>query len=291
MSWQALYDNPAARVKGWVKTLLQNQEALQRASGGWRLGQVLGCGHWGCVVDLLDSPWVLKLTVDPTEAHIWSKLVSLIEDERYGDDGFPRIKKIFELKPGISYGSQGRTRRAYGIVREKVVPVFGGRDLTTTPFTIQTLGMPHGWQWQQTGNMAQQVPQNHKMQEFATALSALMRYQEAAHAFHSGMGRATGQWKLGGRSLTRQESIQRAEAAASRMYGSIGGPLGESLTMLASNEVLLRDVHFGNIGWRFLEEIEGQEGYTCLVIFDPGHTPTDKRALPAESWIQLAQLC
>lgn len=272
-----LFDNPAARVKGWVKALLENQAALQRAAGGWQLGQVLGCGHWGCVVDLLDSPWVLKLTVDPTEAHVWSKLVSLFEDERYGEDGFPRVKKIFELQPGIAYGSQGRTRKAYGIVREKVVPVFSGNNLTTTPFTVQTLGMPHGWQVQQTANLAQQVPQNHKMQEFATALSALMKYRHAAHSFHD--------------NRFREQSLQIAEQAAGRMYGSIGGPLGESLTMLASNEVLLRDVHFGNIGWRFLEEVEGQEGYTCLVIFDPGHTPTAKRELPAESWIQLAQLC
>lgn len=272
-----LLSNP--RVKAWVTTLLQHKDTLERAAGRGKLGEVLGCGHWGCVVDLVGTPYVLKLTVDPTEAHIWQKIVNLTNDEVYGGDGFPRIKKIFKLEPGIQYGRQGRVRTAYGIVREKIVPVFGGRELVTTAFTGEVLGMPHGWTWHETARLARQVPQNYKMQEFATALSALMRYREAAHLWHKYTPYSN---------YSRHAVLQKAEAAASHMCGSVGGPLGESLSMLASNGVLLRDVHFGNIGWRYLTDVEGEEGYTCLVIFDPGHTPTGKQQLPTEKWRQLA---
>jgi hypothetical protein len=145
--------------------------------------------------------------------------------------------------------------------------------------------MPHGWRYEQTANLAKSIPQSYKLNEFATALSALMRYREAAAAFHAKPGQHFGF------TMSRDRALYVADRAADSMYGSIGGPLGESLHMLTSNEVLLRDVHFGNIGWRFLESVEGEEGYPCLVIFDPGHTPTGKRPLPAESWVQLAQLC
>lgn len=68
------------------------------------------------------------------------------------------------------------------------------------------------------------------------------------------------------------------------MGGTIGAALGESLSMLASNEVILNDVHVFNLGWRFLPDVEGIEGYTCLVLFDPGRTPTDRYQLPVEKW-------
>lgn len=284
MTWQKLFENPAARVKSWVKTLLEHRELLERAAGRGQLGQVLGCGHWGCVVDLVGTPYVLKLTVDPTEAHVWAKIVELIGDERYGDDGFPRIKKIFKLEPGIPYGSQGRTKTSYGIVREKVVPVFDSKG-DATLFTQQFLGA--NFTWYNLVALEASFPDNHKVQDFTTALKMLRRYKEAAERWHAKPGRGP----MYSVFSTRTDALQGAEAAASRMSGAIGSPLGESLSMLASNEVLLRDVHFGNIGWRYLTDVEGEEGYTCLVVFDPGHTPTGRRELPAESWIQLAQLC
>lgn len=288
MTWQALYDNPAHRVKSWVTTLLASRAPLERAAGG-QLGQVLGCGHWGCVVDLVDTPYVLKLTVDPTEAHIWAKLVELIEDERYGGDGFPRIKKIFKLEPGIPYGNRGRSRTAFGIVREKVAPVFNtsGWSAVTTSFTAQVLDVQEALgagTTMDTLAVHAKRAQNYKLNDFLETIEALHRYRQAASSYH-------GETRGGFRTTSPDIALRQAEVATSRMTGAIGGPLGESLSMLASNEVLLRDVHLGNIGWRFLPEVEGEEGYTCLVVFDPGHTPTAKRMLPAEQWVQLAQLC
>lgn len=246
-------------MKGWVKTLLDHKSPLERAAGG-ELGQVLGCGHWGCVVDILDSPYVLKLTVDPTEAHVWAKIQSLIEEERYGDDGFPRLKNIFELQPGIPYGRKGRMHKAFGIVREKVAPCFDSKG-NESAFTKQYV-----------------QSRNNGYRDFRENIDLLLHYRTLAGFWHRDPHHR------------RDNLDRRIEQVLYRMGGPVGGPLGESLQMLLSNDVVLNDVHLGNIGWRVLNEVEGVEGYTCLVIFDPGHTPTDKRQLPKEGWRQFAML-
>lgn len=304
MNWflqNPLLANP--RVKPWVKVLLEHEDTLERAAGG-RIGEVLGCGHWGCVVDLVDTPWVLKLTVDPTEAHIWSKILELMKEEVYGQDGFPRFKKLFRLEPGIPYGKKGRVKIAYGIVREKVAPVFreGPYGIELTDFTKQYLGLSHlttsvpvkgkpgAWQSVPTPVLYTRLlnkavtglderTQN-KVDEFVENVEAIKSYRVEAKLWHKGEG-----------FMSREERSTRIEHYVNRMGGPVGGALGESLNMLLSNNVVLNDVHVYNLGWRFLPNVGGQEGYTCLVIFDPGHTPTDKRQLPAEKWQQFAALC
>lgn len=305
MNWARLFANPLLsnpRVKPWVEVLLKHRSALERAAGG-KLGEMLGCGHWGCVFDMPNTPWVLKLTVDPTEAHIWSKILELIENEVYGANGFPRFKKLFKLEPGIPYGRTGKTRVAYGIVREKVAPVFKSArfGLELTEFSKQYLGLDHltvnvpvrgkpgAWQavpapvlYDRLRNKAitdlNTVTQN-KVDEFVENVEMLVKYRLEARLWHKGGG-----------FMTREERKDRLERILNRMGGPVGGPLGESLNMLLSNGVVLNDVHQLNIGWRFLKDAGGQEGYTCLVVFDPGHTPTAKRQLPAEQWTQLAAM-
>lgn len=269
------------RVKKWVQTLLEHEAALAHAAGG-SLGHVLGCGHWGCVIDMPGTPWALKVTVDPTEAHVWAKILSLVEDEQYGGDGFPRVKHIFQLEPGIPYGRQGRRHKAYGIVREKVAPVFNGTAFMST-YTLRRLGLPEDLQVFQ-GNierlLSMDLPASTyaKVQEFVFTVEALRRYRSIS--FRVPRGRRPD-----------SRTYQLLERTVYNMNGSIGGPVGESLLMLLSNEVMLLDVHLGNIGWRVQPEIQGY-GYAneCIVIFDPGHTPTAKRTLPKEQWQQLMTL-
>lgn len=283
-----LLSNP--RVKPWVEVLLRHRAELERAAGG-ALGQILGCGHWGCVIDMPGTPWVLKLTVDPTEAHVWAKILELIEQQHYGDDGFPRFKKLFKLDPGIPYGIRGRKRIAYGIVREKVMPVF--RDsrfgAVLTEHSKQELGLGHitepvtvtGLKNKAYEGLSQQA--QYRADEFVENIEMVQRYREAAWYWHAKVGFSFSRYR------TREAALEDAENSIHRMGGPTGGPLGESLQMLlASGPILLNDVHLLNLGWRFLREVEGQEGYPCLVIFDPGHTPTAKQQLPTEKWVQLS---
>lgn len=279
--------------KLWVEVLMQHRP-LERAAGG-ALGELLGCGRWGCVVDIVGSPYVLKLTVDPTEAHVWAKIVELIESEGYGADGFPRIKKIFKLEPGIPYGRAGRSRKAYGIVQEALAPVFtaGTYGVELTEFTKRHLGLGSFAaarvvyeRLRDKAVTALPDPAQRKVKEFIENIEAVDMYREAALDYHD-----RGFWLRPGvprhvkaRLRAHRGDTQKATQAAECMGGTIGAALGESLSMLASNEVILNDVHVFNLGWRFLPDVEGIEGYTCLVLFDPGRTPTDRYQLPVEKW-------
>lgn len=269
MAWSALFQpnpakrprlaEPGVRVKAWTKTLLQHRAQLERLVDA-ELGLVLGCGHWGCVVDMVDTEWVLKLTVDPTEAPIWGKINELIAEERYGADGFTRVRKIFKLTPGIPYGKQGRTRQAYGIVREKVA-------------TLLTSGHWSSY----TNERVKQAPGSSydPVKDLNEQLRHLGEYRYAATNYHRFPFASE-----------KERAMDRAEHYIHALSGTFGGALGESLSMLASNGVLLRDVHQNNIGWRIFPEIDGPGHYahTGLVIFDPGHTPTAPREMPTESW-------
>lgn len=263
MSWNTLFANPTyqenPRVKQWVKVLLQQQAVLEGVVGA-KLGEVLGCGHWGCVVDMIDTPWVLKLTVDPTEAHIWQKITDVIEEERYGGDGVTRVRQIFELVPGIPYGKMGRTRKAYGIVREEVTPLLVNN------------------QWSEyTKKKASNAHTRRALENDLTHLGEY-RHQVSLYYHYTYVEK-------------RREQAQRHLEQAERRADVIGEALGETLAMLASNGIFLRDVHQNNIGWRVNPEIDGPGEYahTGLVVFDPGHTPTEKKLLPSVSWQHFAE--
>jgi hypothetical protein len=77
--------------------------------------------------------------------------------------------------------------------------------------------------------------------------------------------------------MTREPLKDRIEQATYRMRGATGEYLGESLRMLMENDILLRDVHLLNIGWRVHETIDEHWAPDCIVIYDPGHTPTPHR--------------
>lgn len=283
-----LRDNP--RIKKWVQVLLDHRANLERAAGG-ELGQVLGCGHFGCVVDMAD-PWVLKLTIDPTEAHIWAKITELQAEEVYGHDGFTRLKRIFELKPGIKYG--GRMKRVYGIVREKIaVPLKWDKRASAAPtlYTLRRLGIqvPDNYVANfnykdllklDVSSMPKSTLVKANITEFVKAIEGLADYRYIASQWYRKLH------------VGRRDEIrgQLQWVINHKFSGPIGGPLGESLSMLLDNEVVLRDTHLGNVGWRVFEDVDGEEAPESLVIFDPGHTPTEKRELPVEEWQQFAAL-
>lgn len=254
MMWER-FSNPLAenpRVKRWVTELMEQRAALSRALGV-PLGELLGCGNWGCVVDST-PPWVVKFTIDPNEGPIWSKIQRLLDEEDYGQGGLVRVERIARIEPGVMYG--GRRKKVVAVVREAVAPVFHyvrGRwghslDRTAlTPHTKTALGIDPaedaalgrrgsvviviGDDW---------VTQTPRVVEFQDNIDALQNYN-----YYAGHWFSPQDWET-----TRSEVSDRLERIVNRFYGPIGGPIGESLSMLLSNEVVLRDVHLMNIGWR-----------------------------------------
>lgn len=288
VSQPSLLANP--RVKKWVKEMLEKREAISRAIG-MPLETMLGCGHWGCVVDSTD-PWVVKLTIDPNEAPIWEKILRLIDEEDYGGDGVVRVKGLYQLQPGVKYG--GRMKRVYAIVREEVNPVFTdslpgvpvskGPGLWLSPRTNRELGLPAEPIMFFSGygsNLGKLVPQSggwevqetDAVREFLITMRGLELYRSAAF-----------EWFKYGGGPDYERLKDRIERIAYSMGGYIGNAMSETLLMLLSNDVVLRDLHLFNVGWRVHSRINGSEMPRTICIFDPGHTPAGRGvAIPVAS--------
>ena len=260
-----------SRVKAWVTELLTKREAVERAIG-MPLGNVLGCGHWGCVFDST-PPWVVKLSIDPTEGPIWSKIAGLVRDEEWGTLGFTEIKSIHRITPDITYG--GKRRKVWAIVREGVTPVYNDTRsrVQRTEFTEDVLARS-----------------SHNEDDFERGMEGLRRYKTAAadwHAMHM-TPRSYIQRRVSELARAEYGSIEGAEQKMQRIldgyfHGGLMAPLGESLNMLAAHGVYLRDVHSLNIGWHAARD---DNDWDRVVIFDPGHTPTDATEGIEEALVQ-----
>lgn len=275
------------RKKEWVETLLGKRAAIEQAIG-FPLDKMLGCGHWGCVFQST-APWVVKLSIDPTEGPIWSKIAGLVEDETWGDKGFVEVKRITRILPDLKVG--GRTRKVWAIVREAVEPVFReyslkelgergrGTIMRTSAFTNNVLGFAAP-----IGQLDQYVTQGtHAQKDFTAGLVGLYKYRDLATMWHM-LGPPMRRSHLWGermeflkqrthREAKRPVIAERIEDVLNHYFhGPHMAPLGEALSMLAVHEIYLQDVHNMNIGWHVSR---GDDDWERVVVFDPGHTPTE----------------
>jgi hypothetical protein len=287
-----------SRPKRWIADLLEQREKLQRTLG-MPVGESLGCGYYGCVFRS-SEPWVIKLTIDRSEGPIWEKIVNITEEEDYGAEGFARVKDIVRLLPDVQYG--GKKHKLYAIVREDCPPVFEfprGKAHRPSAYTMQRLGLPevaaewHGlrgeepW-WQSENELREYLQEQHdyptpaaertarQTTAFSVTVRALLSYRNLELQARSAVRDRFGY--LDRPRYSRSELKDRLERAAYRMSGEVGNYLGESLNLLLSRDIILRDLHLGNIGWRRHETIAGSTMPPCLVIYDPGHTPTAGRS-------------
>jgi hypothetical protein len=271
------------RKKQWVEALLEKREPLERAIE-MPLGKMLGCGHWGCVFEST-APWVVKLSIDPTEGPIWSKIAGLVRDEQWGDRGTAEVKSITRIAPDLEVG--GKKRKVWAIVREGIEPVFKnytakelygkgrGTELLTSSFTEEVLDYSGP---ENPTRLQQALP---KQVDFSAGIDALLDYKTLATLWHlmnmSRLGPVQRNHKhiLQSRYglYTKEEVTERTERVFDHFRGPHMGPLGESLHMLSTYGIFLRDVHLMNIGWHVSR---GDDDWTYVVIFDPGHTPTGK---------------
>jgi hypothetical protein len=257
------------RRRAWIDELLTKRTRIETALGA-PLGKMLGCGHFGCVFEST-PPWVVKFSIDPTEGPIWSKIVGLINEEAYGALGFPEIKSITRLTPDVPYG--GRKKKVWAIVREGVEPVYRTSAELYTDFSRAKFGLPVG-----SGRFDRIGGDSQLPEDFLSAIYGLSLYQTYARAWHAFTysPRRSSEYSrtLRAEYHSRDAVEMKIEGILNReFHGPLAGGLGESLSMLASNGVYLRDVHRGNIGWHVAAPGDGND-WDRLVIFDPGHTPT-----------------
>jgi len=206
-----------------------------------------------------------------------------VQGELWGERGFTEIRSFTRLTPDLVVG--GKKRKVWAIVREAIEPVFKeytARELgergrgtmrLTSPYTNELLG--YGSPESPTA-LRQGTP---KQVDFAEGMDALFDYRELSTLWHLlGQHRlgSVERFRLGSLSAhfglgSRDEVANRIGRVLNHFRGPHMGPLGESLEMLAHHDIFLRDVHSMNIGWHVSR---GDEDWTYVVIFDPGHTPT-----------------
>lgn len=268
---------PNKSLPGWVKTVLTKRSAIERALG-MPIGDPLGCGYWGCVFRS-EGPWVVKLTRDPTEGPIWARLREWLRDAPCCTDGIVRVKDIVRIEPDLKFGR--RQWPIHAIVREEAVPVLTEK-MTPTEFTAERIGLPQEWTNVHASTLravdrslreqGRSPASLHNIQDLSDALNGLDRFRVEAQEWHrEAKKRRPSEGRL-------DDLAERMSSTTNLMRGSVAGSLGETLNQLIADDVVLQDVHWGNIGWRLHEEIDGDVANpNCLVIFDPGHTPTAPR--------------
>jgi hypothetical protein len=292
----------AGTRKRWVKDLLTKRHSVEEAIG-MPLGDILGCGHFGCVFRS-EGPWVVKLSIDPTEGPIWATIGEKIEESRYGSDGFARVKSITRLKPDV--GDSKRKNKLYAIVREDCEPLLTGTSASSySDYTKQKMGVPNwtnselhaaltGMVKLRNTNLPMEVVS--RLENLQETLKGIHAYREWGHQARLSRpgARSHDRERFGmygsSRTHSYQECIERALRATNLMNGAIGGALGESLSMLGDYGIVLFDVHLGNVGWRVHENIDGlDDAGETLVVYDPGHTPTDQTTAIQERFVANAR--
>ncbi len=101
----------------WIRRILEDPESIAAVAGGLYPRELLGCGHYGCVMSTDDPNVVIKITRDPTEAPV-IKIIKELQ-ERQDIQGFVRFFSITRLKDVSLFGTEWSI---HVIVREAVTP-------------------------------------------------------------------------------------------------------------------------------------------------------------------------
>lgn len=264
----------AAVRKQWVKEILRKRDAYEKAIG-MPLGEVLGCGHYGCVVASTD-PWVVKLTIDPNEPYLWERAINHLDESGYGSMGIVRIKDVVQLNPKVE------GKQVFAIVRESVIPVMGkGNNLSDHTRRVEDLGA-----FTRGGLFGRCPPQNDP-ERFGCGLRALGDYDYMAKTLFNVVSTRFGHrfvspWRDQSelpadseKALT--QAIRRMQAWGSNSMQEIA----QALECFLAYGFVLRDLHLGNIGWRIHERVPGLDEELPtdrVVIYDLGHTPVAKES-------------
>lgn len=283
-----------AAARAWSSFLEANLDRFRRTMRV-PIGKRLGCGLFGCVYES-ESPWVVKLTHDETEGPIWAYMQELLDDPEVSPelDAFLRVREVVRIRPDIVFDRE--TLPVYGIVREAAEPVVRKPDFATEE-TLRRVGVTHAMLGQagidpkepsfnDISDALGKFPQDVKvrLRELFIVLLSLQLYRKHALVFHTWRGKLIRGLYDG---LEREDAEQIADTAFQEMLLTIEKMRGEGYvnrygdligkTLLAAvqyGDLVFRDLHLLNVGWRVHEEINGDSRPLSMVILDPGAMAT-----------------
>jgi hypothetical protein len=286
------------RVAGKVwATFLENNKDRFRRTITVPIGELLGCGLFGCVYEST-SPWVVKLTRDKTEGPIWAYMAELLTDpEVTGElNAFLRVDDVVRVQPDVLFDEEEMP--IYCVVREEALPVLGEPGLKATKETLRRIGLTPELLGKAgihepepsvnlLGRRMDAFPEEEQeaLADFYSLIVALKYYRQHALVFHQWRGRLTHS-DYGG--LEQYEAEEIADAAFRGMLDAIDGmkhrdrrpnrfglEIGTTLAAAVNfGDLVFQDLHLYNIGWRIHETIKGDRRPPCMVILDPGAMAT-----------------
>ena len=241
----------------------------------------LGCGHYGCVMSTQSKDIVFKLTSDASEAAFVAAALSLDE----WPTGLIRYYDLFEL------AQQHRGRRVFGLVRQEAYDVGGLISATVyrgssslqakyeQRYGKQSLREMARYLHQWLHTAAKMRDQLRRSKDPAALLDdAKSSYDTAWHLYAEDRGfetkggtwgpslRVVRSWHKGATAFELRRIL--LEQTAMEMANTHAGYLiGEAFGFYLEHDLLLADMHMGNIGEA---DVEGHEEME-LVITDPGH--------------------
>jgi len=279
----------------WSKFLDANLDRFQRTVGV-PVGERLGCGLFGCVFES-SPPWVVKFTRDPTEGPIWAYMAELLSDPEVTAelDSFLRVRDVVRIRPDVLF--QGEEMPVYGVVREEAIPVLRDHPDIMTEETLRRVGATERMLAEAGVSITAPSlnlvvdriamfppPVRSAFRELVIVLLALREYKRYADVFHQWRARLMYQ-DYGGH--TREEAEDISDSAFREMLWAIesmrgnqfpnrfGEEMGRTLlTSVNFGDLVFRDLHLMNIGWRIHKTIDGDERPLSMVILDPGAMAT-----------------
>jgi hypothetical protein len=225
----------------WVKEALGRHGRLE-AQLGVQIGELLGCGGWGCVFDT-NTHWVVKLTLDPREVAAWNWLDRFTH--RHGDEaaGVARVGDLVELSPRVYDPDSRSERSAFLVLREKVEPL-PDETRRRPGFVGYHRFRTRGWHDDQ-----------------AVALVRILdRYMELSKL----LSRAILPWSKRDYAERLVGVMQDLEVLHDDTV-----PLAQTLFALHEEHFLVGDLHPGNLGWRVADNIGGRRLPAGLIVTDP----------------------
>lgn len=233
------------------------------SSPSWRIPEIYGCGHYGCVMPTSTAGVVVKMTTDPSEA-------LFIERARELGPWPEGIVKYFDL---LALPTRYFRRPVFLIWREEAHRVgmllVPGRLAHEDDFLyeernwfgVYLLAFAH-----HAGRIRQMLRQARDPQRL---LQQAVEYEDWAFRYVDiEQARVRGHRAIdslrGARALAAR--LRACEIIAEYMMGlEYGGSVGEALDFYLKRGLLLADVHGGNVGEVY------RDGRWIVVITDPGH--------------------
>ena len=230
--------------------------------------QEFGCGHYGCVYPTAQPGIVFKVTSDPTEAFF----VAYVLRTKQQVDGLVRYYQVLAIE-----GESRRNRPVFIIVRDEAMhvgnvrEVLDGRETHSLRFSLYYMQ-----------DLAKRMREVYKklrvIHEVQNDPKWILRELDRASSWTSTFPLPGGEYPPMAQ-IKRFQGVQRLALAykayrdkAEEMYSTQHQYLlGEAFMTYLDDEIILADVHMGNIGMP-IGSVEERVGSGEPIIVDPGHT-------------------